>query len=193
MANTPYLQELKRRLTKQGYTTAEEPDGSLAIGDDSGQLCRINAKGQLLYPPQENDTQERIDSRWRTCDEAEYVAEYVSAVENSPPLRIEGLAEQYKKLCDFGDYVLAGKARPNGGYEFVTWQYSYQKTGVTIGHYFEDDYRGAKEDFALRCGLIAEEKRFDDEQLTEIYRFLQPMQCGIFFRQNRLLISMVNL
>lgn len=92
-------------------------------------------------------------------------------MESALELIASGLDGGYKKLCDFGDYVLAGKERQKGqGYEFVTWQYSYNKTDVSIGHYFEDDFAAAKQGFALRCGLVNPHQFFAEEQLADIYR-----------------------
>ena len=56
------------------------------------------------------------------------------------------------------------------GVQFTTWQWTYDHDGLTLGHYFGSDYAAAKQDFALRSGLVPEEKQFTPEQLIEIYR-----------------------
>ncbi len=56
------------------------------------------------------------------------------------------------------------------GVQFVTWDWDYDHTGVTFGHYFGGNYEGAKQDFATRSGLIKENLLFTEEQLIEIYR-----------------------
>lgn len=67
--------------------------------------------------------------------------------------------------------VLAGQERENGqGYQFVTWIWDYDRTGVSHGHYYEDDFQGAKQDFAVRSGLIPRAQLFTPEELTELYR-----------------------
>ena len=56
------------------------------------------------------------------------------------------------------------------GAQFTTWQWTYDHDGLTLGHYFGNDYAAAKQDFALRSGLMPEKKQFTVEQLIEIYR-----------------------
>ena len=74
-------------------------------------------------------------------------------------------------MADFGGAVLAGRERAAGqGYEFVTWIWDYEKVGVSHGHYYEDDFAGAKRDFAVRSGLISNASLFSKEELTELYR-----------------------
>ena len=62
----------------------------------------------------------------------------------------------------------SGKARP--GYEFVTWIWDYKRIGVSYGHYYDEDFCGAKQDFAVRSGLISKTQLFSPEELTELYR-----------------------
>ena len=58
--------------------------------------------------------------------------------------------------------------------QFITWDWSYDKTGVTQGHYYGpggvDSYTAAKQDFAVRSGLVPGGALFEPEQMTEIYR-----------------------
>lgn len=79
--------------------------------------------------------------------------------------------EEFHQLADFGGAVLAGRQRENGfGYQFVTWIWDYGRTGVSHGHYYEGDYNAAKQDFAVRSGLISKAQLFSEEELTELYR-----------------------
>ena len=81
------------------------------------------------------------------------------------------LDNKFHLLADFGGAVLAGRERGTGrGYEFVTWIWDYERVGVSHGHYYEDDFAGAKRDFAVRSGLIPKASLFSNEELTEIYR-----------------------
>ena len=87
------------------------------------------------------------------------------------PLRASGLHEDFRLLADFGGAVLAGQERGNGlGYQFVTWVWAYERQGVCHGHYYEDDFQSAKQDFAVRSGLISKAQLFSPEELTELYR-----------------------
>lgn len=90
----------------------------------------------------------------------------------TPPCSVlGGLDNKFHLLADFGGAVLAGRERGIGrGYEFVTWIWDYERVGVSHGHYYEDDFAGAKRDFAVRSGLIPKASLFSNEELTEIYR-----------------------
>ena len=102
---------------------------------------------------------------------ADEVYGYVEAMENAPPLRASWLHEDFRLLADFGGTVLAGQERENGlGYQFVTWVWDYERQGVCYGHYFEDDFQSAKQDFAVCSGLISRAQLFTTEELTELYR-----------------------
>ena len=67
--------------------------------------------------------------------------------------------------------MLAGRELGNGwGYQFVTWIWDHDRTGVSHGHYYEEDFQGAKQDFAVRSGLISKAQLFLPEELTQLYR-----------------------
>ena len=88
-----------------------------------------------------------------------------------PPLHASGLSEEFHLLADFGGAVLAGRELENGwGYQFVTWIWDHDRTGVSHGHYYEEDFQGAKQDFAVRSGLISKAQLFSPEELTQLYR-----------------------
>ena len=54
------------------------------------------------------------------------------------------------------------------GARFVTWEWDFDRQGVHAGHYFMENYEAAKLDFAVRAGLINEQRLFSDEQLAVI-------------------------
>ena len=56
------------------------------------------------------------------------------------------------------------------GVQFVTWDWSFDRTGLNQGNYFQENYAGAKQDFAIRAGLISKQQIFNPGQLIEIYR-----------------------
>ena len=85
-----------------------------------------------------------------------------------------------KVLADFNGTVLAG-VQSKHGVHFVTWDWAYGHTGVCHGHYFMENYAGAKQNFAIRSGLIQKEQLFSPEQLTEIYRCCADSVDGDFF------------
>ena len=85
-----------------------------------------------------------------------------------------------KVLADFNGTVLAG-VQSKHGVHFVTWDWAYGRAGVCHGHYFMENYAEAKQDFAIRSGLIQKEQLFTPEQMTEIYRCCADSVDGDFF------------
>ena len=102
-------------------------------------------------------------------DTAKMTSEYMAILKTAPQLKASGLDGDYRILADFGGTVLAGSPSKYG-VQFVTWDWDYDRTGVVHGHYFMENYDGAKQDFATRSGLIQKEQLFSPEQLTEIFR-----------------------
>ncbi len=93
----------------------------------------------------------------------------MTLLEQAPPLQAQSLTGDYRLLADFNGAVLA--AHPTRlGVQFVTWDWSFDRTGLNQGNYFQENYAGAKQDFAIRAGLISKQQIFNQEQLIEIYR-----------------------
>ncbi|MFR7743295.1 MAG: hypothetical protein ACLU3I_08420 [Acutalibacteraceae bacterium] len=88
-------------------------------------------------------------------------------MERAPTLKAVDLDENYKILAEFDDTVLAGRMSKNGA-RFVTWEYDFDRRGVHAGHYFMQLYESAKQDFAVRAGLVNRQRLFSDEQLAVI-------------------------
>ena len=101
-------------------------------------------------------------------------------MEAAPQLKASGLDGDYRILADFSGTVLAGTPSKHG-VQFVTWDWDYDRTGVVHGHYFMENYAGAKQDFAIRSGLIQKDRLFTPEQMTEIYRCCADSVDGDFF------------
>ena len=90
-------------------------------------------------------------------------------MEQAPPLKADSLDDRYKVLADFNGTVLAGR-ESHYGVQFVTWDWDFDRSGLSHGHYWGDQYMSAKQDFVTRSGLIGEHNLFTQEQMTEIYR-----------------------
>ena len=99
------------------------------------------------------------------------VYEYVHAVETAPRLSAGGFANKLCSLADFGGAVLMGWEQEDGqGYQFSTGIWDRSRTWVGNGHYYGNDFRSAKQDFAVRSGLISRAQLFTLEEMTELYR-----------------------
>ncbi len=114
-------------------------------------------------------SKERDAIQNRAYDAINRVAEYMRLMEKAPTLRIDGLDGDYRLLAEYNGTVLAGHPTEYG-VQFITWDWTYGHTGLWQGHYHMEDYEGAKQDFATRCGLMAKEQIFSPQQLAEVYR-----------------------
>ena len=95
---------------------------------------------------------------------ARSTAEYMRLMESAPVLKADGLTGDYRLLAEFNDVVLAGHERDRAyGVEFITWERTYDRTGVWQGHYYENNYSGARQDFAVRSGLLDQDRLFTNE------------------------------
>jgi len=182
MNSDRYFQEICRRVKPYNITTEGlKENGSMYFSYSGEPLCRVASDGVTYHFSEHLDTEEKKELCSLMAEISEETRAYVQAMENSLPLKAADLRDGYKLLCEHGNIVLAGKDMGGHGYEFVTWQYTYDRKGVTLGHYYHNDYVGAKEDFATRSGLINEHKLFKNEELQIIYRTLDQGQKHIPF------------
>ncbi|MGI5972395.1 MAG: hypothetical protein ACOX67_01380 [Oscillospiraceae bacterium] len=171
---TDFFTEIGIALRRDGYDTSVPDNGLLPVLVDRLPLCRITDNGAVRYRESDLGNAEREDALHQITDTAQTVAEYMRLMDTAPILQVDGLDENYQLLADFSGVVLAGHAT-RYGVQFVTWDWDYEKTGVTQGHYMSDNYTAAKQDFAVRSGLIRREQLFSPEQLTELSRCVQAV------------------
>ena len=169
MDRKQYFEELHIALTREGFTSQPEQDELLPVEWGGLPLCRVTADGGVRYWQEDVATPERKRACERATDLACTVREYMTLLEQAPPLQAQSLTDDYRLLADFNGAVLA--AHPTRlGVQFVTWDWSFDHTGLNQGNYFQENYVGAKQDFAIRAGLISKQQIFNQEQLVEIYR-----------------------
>ena len=166
------LNELKRKLPEREDIEYEmgEDKMKVKIRDDNG--FEVRPSGGITCPSGSvyNDLFHEMEVL--IADQVREIQEYVEAMDKAPKFEAEGLGEEYKKIAEFKDVVLAGKyLGAENGFQFVTWE--YDKTGVYAGHYFDNNYPSAKEDFAKRSMLIDRNKVFSNKELAEIYRCIE--------------------
>lgn len=169
MAQLRYLEELKISLVHAGFEPERIEDQHLPIRWEDHYLCRISGRGSVLYRQENVDSIRAQDALQTVIDIAKMTSEYMAILETAPRLKASGLDGDYRILADFGGTVLAGTPSKYG-VQFVTWDWDYDRTGVSHGHYFMENYDAAKQDFATRSGPIQTEQLFSPEQLTEIFR-----------------------
>lgn len=168
-----YFRELALNLQREGFTVGPEADNLLPVELDGERLCVATEGGSIRYRKEDVASEARTTALDKVTDIVGITAEYMKQMEAAPVLKASGLSEEFKLLADFNGSVLAGQ-ETKYGVQMVTWDWTYNKTGVTHGHYYgpggADSYIAAKQDFAVRSGLVRDGALFAPEQLTEIYR-----------------------
>lgn len=169
MDRAVFFQELRRVLQRVGFITQAEQDSLLPVEWDGHPLCRITEGGGVRYRQEDVATLEREQA----CEQATHLAgtarEYMTLLEQAPPLKAQGLTGDFRVLADFNGTVLAGH-QTKFGIHFVTWDRDFRWTGLNYGHYFQENYVATKQDFAIRSGLVPQYQVFSQEQLTEVFR-----------------------
>ncbi len=156
------INEFIRCIRERGYLIEEN--------NIKGQIGEIHLNGESLCILFENG--ELSTNAYRELSVIHRnVKEYLRAFENAEALEVNGLIDGYKKLFEFNGYVLAMRKNTYHEYEFVTWHYSPDHQSVNIGRYFSD-YENAKENMAIRSGLIDSMKLFSETDLKLIHSSL---------------------
>lgn len=175
-----YLEEIRISLHRAGFETQPLESSQLPVCWNSTPLCRITGKGSVFYRREDMNTPLAENALLQVEDIAARTLEYMTVMETAPQLKASGLDGDYRILADFNGTVLAG-SHSRYGVQFITWDWDCGRTGVAHGHYFMENYDGAKQDFATRSGLIHKEQLFSPEQMTEIYRCCADSVDGEFF------------
>ena len=166
-----YFAELARRLRAAGITAGHPEKNRLTVLLNNQPVLSVSAGSDVFLLPAGSNQPEAGELYHKVAQTADEVYAYVEAVQTAPLLHASGLSENFHLLAEFGGAVLAGRELGNGwGYQFVTWIWDHDRTGVSHGHYYEEDFQGAKQDFAVRSGLISKAQLFSPEELTQLYR-----------------------
>ena len=162
-----FLREVEQKLLHRELDARLLEDGLIHVRWNEKPLCSVDRDGIVRFRPADI-TGPEVDKQLRTVIQtAGHVKEYMRIFERAPALKAVGLDDTYKVLADFGDAVMAGRSCKTGA-KFVTWEWDFDRQGVHAGHYFMENYEAAKQDFAVRAGLIESQRLFSDEQLAVI-------------------------
>ena len=169
--NDKYFSELSRLLKKHGIITGPVDNNCLPVLLNGQTVMWVDTKGYIMLTIAAVDDP-RADRIYETVKRySSPVWEFSEAMESAPVLRAVGLHEEFRLLAEYNGVVLAGRQlEGDWGYQFVTWRRSPDRTSLDHGNYYDNDYEGAKLDFACRSGLVQECLQFTNEQLAEIYR-----------------------
>ncbi len=180
-----YFQELTLNLRHKGLTVKQETkDGLLPVELDSQRLCQVTDNGGIRYWREDVADDVRSTILDRVNDIARVTAEYMGHLESAPRLTAGSLEGDYRLLADFNDLVLAGHPTQYGA-QFITWERSPDQKSLGHGHYYGpnvgvDSYTTAKQDFAVRSGLIPKSALFTPEQSMEIYHCCTEILAGLY-------------
>ena len=150
---------LQAELRRQGFDCTQE-NGEIKVSKNGFPVADILGGGEYrVYRNTVNDhDRDQVRAIYESLSEAYHLYEKGEPVSAQP---------LYHKLCEFANYILAAKLMGYGYMEYVTWQQDEERTRVDVGHYFTD-YEAAKEDMAVRCGLVNRYKMFNETELKLI-------------------------
>ncbi len=168
-AEQRYLNEVAISLRREGVEVGEVANGWLDVKWAGNLLCQINGSGNVVFRKEDCECSEMDAALSKVIEIAANTAAYMQLMEKAPYLQATDLEDRYKLLADFNGIVLAGQYTSQG-VQFVTWSWDHAQTGVCWGHYFGADYNAVKQDFAVRAGLVEQDRLFTDRQLAEVYR-----------------------
>lgn len=158
-----------RRAAALGYEirqTQQAGDEKLLLTAyrSGNEVCKFETGGAMRYMEDNPLVTEREELHSLLLDMKQAHDLYADAA----PLELAEIRD-YRLISQFGDALLAAKMTKDHEVRFTTWEYTYDHTGVTWGHYYETNYEGAKRDFALRAGLIDENQLFTKEELVALH------------------------
>ena len=175
-----YMEEITIQLQAHGFTVLPLESRDIDIAYDGKPLCRVSSRGGLGYFEENAVGKEAVLEQIR--DIVNTTREYMTLMEQAPPLEVEGLGKGYQLLADFNGTILAGH-KTRFGVQFITWDWTHNRTSLWQGHYYgphglTGSYEKAKRDFAVRSGLLPANALFTQEQLTEVYRSIHETLEG---------------
>lgn len=181
--DTVFLDELTIRLRQRQIHCSRDEEFLIATMEGH-PVARVDVNGDIYQRKTDLDTPTARELYYEVLENVHEVSEYLKQMERSPSLHAEGVRESFKLLAEYKNTVFCACQYDNGmGVQFVTWNYTYDRKGVTLGHYFGNEYQAAKQDFAVRSGLVQEQRVFSGQQLSEIYR------CVKFTEENSLILT----
>ena len=168
-ARKNYFTETAIVLRRNGFEVDRTADDHLTVKLEGQPLCEVKKVAGIVYRQENLINDELVAAKDRVYEITCMTNEYMRQLEHAPPLNICGLGDRYRILADFNGTVLAAM-NTKSGVQFATWDWDFDRSGVSHGHYFTHDYEGVKQDFVTRSGLVSQHRFFSNQQLIEMYR-----------------------
>ena len=174
---TIYQEEMQRKAQHYGcLTDYDEADQLLLISHKGVHLTAVNPEGFMYYNNKDLTDPESREVFSHLVDDAEVVREYVGLYVSAPQMQPKDV-QNYRKFSEYGDVVFAGMYSQKHGFMFCSWRQSDGGKYVAHGNY-SPDYLVSKENFAVRAGLVDNNKLFTKEEAEELFK------CAAFARDN---------
>ena len=187
---TIYQEEMQRKaLHYRCITSYDEADKLLLISHKGVHLTAINPEGFIFYNSKDLTEPESREVFMHLVDDAETVREYVGLYESSPQMKPKDV-QNYRKLSEYGDVVFAGMYSQKHGFMFCSWRQSDGGKYVAHGNY-SPDYLVSKENFAVRAGLVDDNKLFTKEELFKCAAFARDNCESLTYEQDRGLMELM--
>lgn len=158
-----FRKEFLRQVERAGFYHSSEKNGDEI--DYKGRLIGTLTKNDGLEQAENLDEQDskrfaQLQSlRERTLEPYALFREAATlTVCDEPDTRV---------LCAFDRVALTAHVRPDGAVAFATWQYRFDRTGVRDRCDCGTDFIAAKEQFAIRAGLLPKERRYSLDEVTQ--------------------------
>ena len=162
-ASQPFYRRLLEFLYSEGLTPIEHetPDEPLEIYRGRDYVCSFFPSGEITYEHESEDLNKVRSFKDKYWDH--YVwCEYLDKMQFRD---ISG----YTKFFEVNNAVLGAMILPRDKIQYACWTYNNDRSGVVSGHYCIDDFDEAKEEFAIRAGLIDKRKLFQRADMKAVY------------------------
>lgn len=162
-----FLLEVQKQILHKGLKSEMQENGRLHVKWNDQPLCEVDEYGRAWCRPVSVTCPEMKKSLRAVSKTASQVWEYMQIFARAHALKANGADGSYKILADFGEAVLAGRLEETGA-KFATWQWEFDRNSVRVGHYFMEDYKSAKRDFAARSKLVESQRILSDAELAAV-------------------------
>jgi hypothetical protein len=157
------LQELIRLLNDEGCGFKQSENCVGSVSAENRMIAIIENDGCIHYKHDSMELAIKIRDLYSLVDE--YMSVFQNAASHVEKFSSGG-QDDTRTLLFYNGHELAGRKRTDDSMEFVTWERNGNGTRHT-GRYF-DNYIMAKQDFAVRTGLIERDRLFSEKELAVI-------------------------
>jgi hypothetical protein len=155
--------EFARRLWAEGFVTNFDERGAGYVGNGAYTVS-VTEDGEIRCKPEARDFARRVHGIRGEVEE--YMTAFKSSVYGNGEFPGADTDIETRTLLKHAACELAMRLRRDGRADFVTWRLD-RNGGRELGHYC-NSYAEAKEDFAVRAGLIDRNRLFTETELTVI-------------------------